>query len=255
MTDRTLNPEATPGAVALAQLRMIVRLQKRDLLILGALVIALVALALWGQMRMDPDSGGTDDTIPMFPGLTIPRALVGAFWPLGVWRADPPERRGYFWSLPVERRRHTLVRAAAGGVVLLAVCLLIMATAVVSLVPSLIRFEGLRLDLGGAWQPLATATLAYISISALTVLFDSPIRWLAFAWLGVLGLFIVAEAADLDGLSEGVEDAVGSLFIALGGPIVTDRESVAEWSRHYFIWLAIGAAAFASAVLWRHEEK
>jgi hypothetical protein len=138
--------------------------------------------------------------------------------------------------------------------VLLTVCLLIMATAAVSLVPSLIRFEGVRLDLGGAWQPLATATLAYISISALTVLFDSPVRWLAFVWLGVLGLFIVAEAADLDGLSDGVEDAVESLFIALGGPIIAD-DSIADWSRHYLIWLAIGAAAFSSAVLWRHEER
>ena len=254
MTTSTLHPAPTWRAIVAAQLRMVLQLQKRDFLILGGLLVVLVGLSLWGQLRMDADSAG-DDTIPIFWGLTVPLALVGAFWPLGVWRADSPAQRGYFWSLPVDRRRHTVIRLGMGWVVLVTVCLITMGMAVVALSPSELRFEGSQLDLSGAWQPLATATLAYVIVSALTVLFDSPIRWLAMGWLGVLGLFIVGEAGDLDGLTEGVEDAVGSLFLALGGPIVAERESVAVWSRHYGIWLAVGLVGLASAALWRHEER
>ncbi|MGE0158910.1 MAG: hypothetical protein AB7T31_05815 [Gemmatimonadales bacterium] len=253
MSTRALNPEPSPGAVAGAQLRMIAHLQKRDFIVLGALVVALIGLVTWAQIRMDADDVGSD-TIPIFRGLAPLLALVGAFWPLGVWRADTPERRGYFWSLPVERRRHTLVRVASGWGVLLGVCLILMVVAVAALAPSAMRFEQVRLDLGGAWQPLATATLAYLLVSTLAVLFENPVRWLAFAWLGVLGVFIVGEAADLDGLSDWTEDRVASFFVALGGPVVTDRESVAEWSRHWFLWLALGSAALVGAVLWRHEK-
>lgn len=240
-------------AVALAQLRMVAHLQKRDFVVLGALLTLLLGLVIWGQIQMNPDNVGSD-TIPIFRGLTIPLAFVGAFWPLGVWRADSPGQRGYFWSLPVDRRRHTLMRVGAGWVVLVTVCLLIMTTAVLAMAPSAIRFEQLRLDLSGAWQPFATATLAYLVISALTVLFESPVRSLAFIWLGVLGLFIVGEVTDLDQIDDALESGIESFFTALGGPMVAPRGSIAAWGRHYVTWFAVGAAGLLSAALWRHRD-
>ncbi len=254
MTHRTLNPAPSGRAVALAQLRMIAHLQKRDFVVLGALLVVLIGLVIWGQTQMDADYDGSD-TIAIFRGLAGAMALLGAFWPLGVWRADSPGQRGYFWALPVDRRRHTIVRVGVGWLLLMIVCLLIMAIAAAAMAPSAIRFEQVRLDLAGPWQPLATATLAYLIVSAPTVLFESPVRSLALAWLGVLGLFIVAEAGDLDRLQESVETTVESLFIALGGPIMAPRGSVAIWSRQYALWFALAAVGLLSATLWRHEER
>jgi hypothetical protein len=253
MSNRTLNPEPTLGTVAAAQLRLVTLLQKRDLLALAAIVIVLVGLALWGQARMSSEDGGSG-TIPIFSGLSVPLALLGLLWPIGVWRADSPERRGYFWSLPVERRSHTSLRVGIGWVVLIGVSLLIMATAAASFIPSLIRFEDLRIDLARVWEPLATATLAYLIASIFAVLFESPVRWMILGWVAVLGLYIVGEAADLDGLVESVEDTVGSLFVAIGGPVVAD-ESVADWARQYRIWLPIAAVGLVGALMWRHEER
>ena len=135
------------------------------------------------------------------------------------------------------------------------VCLLIMATAAAAMAPSAIRFEQVGLDLAGPWQPLATATLAYLIVSAPTVLFESPVRSLVWCWLGVLGLFIVGEAGDLDRLADSVGSVVESLFIALGGPITAPRGSIAVWSRQYALWFALGAGGLLSAALWRHEER
>jgi len=253
MSTRTLNPEPSVGAIARAQLRMVTLLQKRDLLVLAAIVIVMVGLALWGQVRMDPENGGSG-TIPIFRGLSVPLALLGLLWPLGVWRADSPERRGYFWSLPVDRRGHTSLRVGIGWVVLIGVSLLAMATAAASFIPSVIRFEDLRMDVAQVWEPLATATLAYVIVSIFAVLFESPVRWMILGWVAVLGLYIVGEAADLDGLVEGVEDTVESLFIAIGGPVLAD-ESVSDWGRQYLVWLPIAAVGLLSALLWRHEER
>jgi len=255
MANKTLNPDPSLAAISRAQFRMLVHLQRRDFVILGILVVMMVGLALWGQTtQVDADSAG-DDTLQIFRGLAILFGLAGAFWPLGVWRADSPAQRGYFWALPVERRRHTLIRLAAGWVVLVAVTAIIMAIAVLAMVPTELRYEGSQLDLGGAWQPFAAATLAYVIVSALAVLFENPFRWIAYLWLGVLGLYVVGEAAEMEGLSEWVEDAVGSLFVAFGGTLMEENESVAGWSRHYLIWLAVGSAALVSALLWRHEER
>jgi hypothetical protein len=253
MSNRTLNPEPSFGAVTTAQARMVTLLQKRDLMVLAAIVLVMVGLALWGQARMDSENGGSG-TIPLFRGLSVPLALLGLFWPLSVWRADSPERRGYFWSLPVDRRRHTSLRVAVGWVGLVGVSLLIMAAAAASFIPSLIRFEGATMDVAHVWEPLATATLGYVIVSIFAVLFESPIRGMILGWGVVLGLFIVGEAADLDWLVEAVEDTVGSLFVAIGGPAVAD-ESVSDWGRQYLIWLPIAAVGLASALLWRHEER
>jgi hypothetical protein len=253
MSNRTLNSEPALGTVAAAQLRMVTLLQKRDLLALVAITVVMVGLSLWGQARMRPEDGGSG-TIPIFRGLSVPLALLGLFWPLSVWRADSPERRGYFWSLPVERRRHTSLRVGVGWVVLMGVTLLIVMTAALSFLPSVIRFEDLRIDVRQVWEPLATATLAYVIASTFAVLFESPVRWMIMGWVGVLGLYIVGEAADLDGLVEGVEDAVGSLFIAIGGPVLAD-ESVSDWARRYLVWLPVAAIALLSALLWRHDER
>jgi hypothetical protein len=256
MTPETLNPEPSPRAVAAAQLRMLTLLQKRDFLVLGLFAVVLVGLLIWGQMQMDANMDtDASDAVAIFRGLALPLALVGTFWPLGVWRAAAPEHRGYFWSLPVDRRRHTVLRVGMGWVVLMAVCLISLAVGVLTFVPSAIRFEGAQIDFTGVWEPLVTATLAYVLMSVLSIFFDSPMRAFVLAWLMVLGLYVVGNAAeDLDWLVDAVEGGVSSLFVAVGGPIIAD-EGGTEWVRHYLIWLALGAAAMIGAVLWRHEEK
>jgi hypothetical protein len=55
--------------------------------------------------------------------------ILGAIWPLVVWRGEPWGERDYRWSLPVSRHSHDLIRVAAGAVWLMlgvAVCLAVI---------------------------------------------------------------------------------------------------------------------------------
>src|SRR5690606_25104250 len=115
------------GAVAAAQLRMVALLQRRDFLVFAGIGAVLVALSLYGLMEIakNPPQRPPDE-LPLFEGLKGALLLVGLLWPLGVWRRDTPEQRGYFWSLPVARGPHTLLRVASGWLLLMAVCVAAM---------------------------------------------------------------------------------------------------------------------------------
>lgn len=249
MSTRTLNPAPSWATVALAQLRMVALLQRRDFLALGVIVTMLLGLSIWGYIQMpDEYSGSRDQVLPLFPPLAIPLALIGAFWPLGVWRKDSPERRGYFWSLPVARGPHTLVRVAIGWVLLMGACLIVMALALGVVSPVAIRFEEVRLDLARWYAPLVTATLAYLLVSVLAVLLDSPVRWLAWTALAVLGIRVVADLGDLPGLEARIDGVLRSLGTALNGP-----GSSSSWAMDYLIWFVLGAVLLV-LVAWRHRD-
>lgn len=254
MQNRTLNARPSWATMALAQLRMVGLLQRRDLLVLGAIVTALIGLSVWGYLRM-PDEYGSADTLAIFQGIAFPLALVGALWPLGVWRLESPDRRGYFWSLPVDRRQHTLLRVGVGWVILMVVSLSLMGLAVVAVAPAAIRYEELSLDLSLPWVALLTPTLGYLAVSAFAVAFESPVRAFAWTWMAVLGVFLAAEIGDLDGLGEWIEDVTGSFFAALGGPNFAPRNAMGTWARYYAIWFGLSAAALFAAVLRYQDER
>lgn len=266
MSQPELNPAPSWRTLVPTQLRMLAQLQKRDFVVLGSIVAALVALAVWGIVRASPPTQPSTGTLMVLPILAIPFVVVAALWPLGVWRQDAPERRGYFWSLPVSRGPHTLVRVGAGWALLMIACLAVMLVAWVLLLGARIRFGPASLSPARWYVPLATATLAYVIVSALTVAFDGPVRVLVWTCVAVVGLRLVAGLEKLETLRGAIHTVVASLGMALAGPLaprgggpelVLDRElhtaGLAAWGTNYLIWIALGLAALV-LVAFRHRE-
>jgi len=239
---------------------MLSQLQKRDFVVLGIIVAALSALAIYGIFHTAPQGNDSDGALMMFAPLAIPFALVAAFWPLGVWRQESPERRGYFWSLPTPRGRHTLVRVAAGWATLMVVCLAMMVVTWVLLIVAELRLGPATLSLARWYVPLATATLAYLLVSWLTVLLDSPVRTLAWIAVAILGLRLVAKVANVRALAVAIDVSSASLGKALAGPltahgggpeVVVNGSATtipfATWGAHYVVWFAVGVVAVVLA--------
>lgn len=260
MSQPDLSPAPAWRTVWPTQLRMLSQLQKRDFVVLGIIVAVLSALAIYGIFRTQPPTNRSTETVMMFALLTIPFALVGAFWPLGVWRKESPERRGYFWSLPVPRGSHTLVRVGAGWVTLMAACIVMMVVTWVLLLVAELRLGSANLSFARWFVPLATATLAYLLISSLTVLLDSPVRTLAWIAVAILGLRIVGKVLMIKALAVPIDTLSSSLGKALAGPLAPHEggpelafngspytASFATWGAHYLPWLAFAAAAIVLA--------
>jgi hypothetical protein len=250
--------------IAPTQLRMLAQLQKKDFMILGSIVAVLVALAIWGIAHASPPDGGSNEPAMVLAMLAIPFVLVAAFWPLGVWRKESPEQRGYFWSLPASRGPHTLLRVGAGWAILMMVCLAIMVVTWVLAEASRIRMGPVEISLARWYVPLATATLAYVLVSCLAVFVDGPVRVLVWTVVAVGGLRIVAEATKLTALAAPIDTVVTSIGIALAGPlghggpeIVVSGDAItpgfALWSFNYLVWIALGLVALILAAF-RHQD-
>jgi hypothetical protein len=263
MSRPDLSPTPSWRTIAPAQLRMLAQLQKRDFVILGSIVAVLVALSIWGIAHVSPDQGSNEPAM-VFAILTIPFVLVAAFWPLGVWRKESPEQRGYFWSLPAPRGPHTLLRVVAGWAILMMVCLAVMAVALALVEGSQVRLGALEISLARWYVPLATATLAYVLISFLAVLFDGPVRTLVWTCVAVAGLRIVAEATQLRALAAPIDAIVTSLGMALAGPlgkggpeIVPTGDVITQgfalWGVNYLVWIVLGLVALVLAAF-RHQD-
>ncbi|MBB4634558.1 hypothetical protein [Longimicrobium terrae] len=84
--------------------------------ILGAAALAALTL-MWVVSRISSPS--RPETV-QFAELMIPLAMIALFTPAEVWRGEQPSRRGYFWAMPVDRTRHTLLRVLGGWAWLMA---------------------------------------------------------------------------------------------------------------------------------------
>ncbi|MCG6956935.1 MAG: hypothetical protein LJF04_13175 [Gemmatimonadetes bacterium] len=259
------DPTSPPSwrTIAPTQLRMLAQLQKKDFVILGSIVAVLVALSIWGIAHASPDNGSNEPAM-IFAILTIPLVIVAAFWPLGVWRKESPEQRGYFWSLPASRGPHTLLRVGAGWAILMIVCVAIMVVTWVLAEASQVRFGPLEISLARWYVPFATATLAYVLISFLAVLLDGPVRALVWTCVAVGGLRIVAEATQLTALGAPIDTVVTSLGMALAGPlgsagpeVVLNGSALTQgfvlWGANYLIWIVLGLVALVLAAF-RHQD-
>ncbi len=229
------------GAIAAAQLRMVARLQRRDFLVFAGIGAALLALALYGlvELAKRPVPQQPPGELPIFAGLKYALLLVGALWPLGVWRRDTPEQRGYFWSLPVARGPHTLLRVASGWVMLMSAC---VAAMLVSAVVAQLYAKQLGTVVGLAdwYVPLASATLGYLLMSVLAVLVESPVRWVMWITVALFGLRLVTDALDIEALWRPIESALRSLSIALDGPQPPRIAArYGGWGVHYPIWFGL----------------
>ena len=148
MNPRPDHPTPSPRTVFRAQLALLLAAPRRGFLIgmsyvLGqAMLLAATGLLLGVNITVT----GTDTTIkmPRLSSLDVEAGIgawtfaVGALLIVGcsfngrVWRGTQGALGHYHWALPVERRLHDLLRVAAGSAALGAICVIVMASTVVT---------------------------------------------------------------------------------------------------------------------------
>lgn len=272
------------GAVARAQAGLILRRRKRPLIVAVAIVVAQIFAAASGgilfgiTIRSGPDqpsrimfskvSDFADELgFPFDEGAAgVAVAAVAAFvwaffWPFRVWREERPQRRGYHWAMPVDRRTHDLLRVAA-GLALLPV--LVAAFVALALVTALVFGHTAVFPAWGGlfWLDLFAAPLViYLLVSIPVVGSRNSAAWL-WGTLGVCaGLISLLHAFGMASLIAPLRAvALGSagLFTTLGGPLVAEiagrgSPPAGPWVLAWLFWLALAAAGVWLAASRRHR--
>lgn len=280
-------PSSLPrnGSVFLEQVRVVGRGLRREALGLGCLLLLATAIVFIVMLR----EGERVDFEPVGAQFTL---LAGLLLPLSVWRGEKPFGGGYLWTLPVERRRHALLKLAAGGLWLL---LAVTAFLLWLLVLALLTGGGIGADetrmlatgsgahapvrwTTPAWEwaaPFTAALIGYLLGSALALGVEHPVRTAAALLFGfLLLLFLFEEVFPVNYLEPAVQQVmVGTwgLDAALtGGAESLSRDvksangeqafvswsqlpSAERWASASALWTALGAAALFAA-LRRHRE-
>ncbi|MCH9651303.1 MAG: hypothetical protein K0U98_23965 [Deltaproteobacteria bacterium] len=174
-------------------------------------------------------------------------------WPGRVWRGGTAGSTDYFESLPVSWSAHQLVRLSAGGLVLSALCLLLLTVTTVTAA------------LFGHGAPLAefplSAWLCYLTGPLLTYLFLSafPMRGRrVWSYLGIaIGLSILSwSLLNFAGVGDPVNRIARQLLVgevgfitALADPILRTNLAFSwparPWMPALLLWSALAAATVA----------
>jgi hypothetical protein len=260
MSSRALNPVPSWGVVARAQLRMVALLQRREFVILGLLCAALVAVSLWSYGQPPPTWDDLNDippSLPVFPALGLPLAFIAAVWALSVWRSEDPTGRGYFWSLPVARSPHTLLRVAVGWTLLMGVCLVVMALWLGVTLPVDARYDQIRISLAYWWVPLVIPTLPYVFFSAMAVAFEHPLRFAGWVFAAAWVLLAIVDSGIASPVVATSANAlVESIATALAAPVAAPYdgwELYQPWLPNYLGWLGLAVALLVAASFRRRK--
>lgn len=288
MNDLAVNRIPPLKVVMLEQLRTVGLTIRREALLAGVLIglpwLAVVVLMRMGWVVSD---GHGWDTMTLDPGngFATLAALVAVVFTWLVWRGESPFGNAPLWSLPVDHRRHAVIRTAAGWVWLMVFIgavwsWIVLMTAATGSVPGVDVTRVLILDPVGAaqgtagatefvqwvtpwWQwllPFTIATVGYLAVTALILGTRWPLVWGMGLWM--LLTFSAALGGEL-----GVAWAVrpyGSLAQALGewsglqgwATLATGERvrawsalpSLGMWIAHTGIWLGVGGLGMVGAL-------
>jgi hypothetical protein len=161
------------------------------------------------------------DALAFHPEHYVLPALLGVLLPIRVWMGERRFGPGFLWTLPVDRRRHALVKVFAGWVWLMGAVALfvlwllaltvltggsILSTEIRAVLPSfqpLVAFDPSAVHYvpwtpePRLWlTPFTAATCAYIFASALTLGTRQPLWWIVGTLLGCLLLVAAGGAAN-----------------------------------------------------------
>lgn len=228
MSDAALHYTPRPSRVFLAQLHLIAANLRRPAL--GA-----AGLVTLGTVFLVIDAAGGDGRrIAFHPEYSVLPGLLGLLFPVGVWLGNDRAGTGHFWTLPVDRRIHALVRVAAGWVWLIgAVALFVAWLLTLSFATGgNVLGEETRLVLPsfsfstGAFEPSAvqgvqqtltallwlvpftSATTAYLFANALALGTRHPARWIVVAVFVFFLAVAIADAVQAASSLDRVLDAV-----------------------------------------------
>ncbi len=228
MIDAALHHTPRPSRVLLAQLRLIAANLSRPAL--GA-----AGLVTLGTVFLVIDAAGDDGRrIAFHPEYSVLPGLIGLLFPVGVWLGEDRAGTGFFWTLPVDRRLHALVRVVAGWVWLMGAVALFCAWLLTLTLATggNVLGEETRLVLPsfsfstGAFDPSAVhrvqqtptalfwlvpftaATTAYLFANALALGTRHPSRWMVGAVVAFFLAVAIADAIQATSSLDRVLDAV-----------------------------------------------
>jgi hypothetical protein len=218
MRDAVQQPAPAWRAVALENFLATGVSIRREAVVLGAVLVGVTLLVGVNHLMT---GASFDFSIEM----ALPVAILGLFAPMAVWKGEEPFRRSYFWALPVDRARHTLVKVIGGWgwLMVLISAYLLWALGLSVLTGGEVGVEEVRLLLHAlpegarptsadyflhrqatpAWQwlvPFTGATISYLLGSIVVLASDHPWRWFGGLIFGYLLLGAMAQAGQAEAL-------------------------------------------------------
>jgi hypothetical protein len=202
------------GSVAREQLRTVGLAVRREMIAGLCILVALALPALAAHLRTPAPTSDLQ-----FAGMMKIVVIVGVFGPIAVWKGEEPARRGYLWTQPVDRSRHSLLKVFGGWAwVMVAVAVFLLIVAGVAWLTGGELSLGETRVLRGALSPEATptpadffthrwpvpawlsvvpfvaATAMYLLCSIVVLSSSHPWRWFAGLLLGFIFLAALGEA-------------------------------------------------------------
>ena len=244
---------------------------------LAALVLVLGSLALIAFRRMPVLQAMVDGEVgqlvfdPGEPPWGFFAVLAALLLPFVVWKGERRFGDTPLWSMPVDHRRHTLFKVAAGWVWLLAIlsAALVWVTLTVLASGGTLGVDEVRLlvlDPAGAaagtpgamesvnwttpwWEwalPFTSATAAYLVASTLMLATRRPLLWAAGLWVAGGVVLGIADFRDIDWIQR------ASDFVAwyIGGDSFTRGMQLPSGGREVWTLLPTARMWTASSALW-----
>ena len=287
MTDFTGGRIPAMKAVWIEQLRVVGLAIRRE----GALAGVVLAIGSLGVIAIStmPVLQATfneemhqllfDPAEPPWGFLAVIAALL---LPLVVWKGERRFGDTPLWSMPVDHRRHALLKVAAGWVWLMAIlgAALVCVTLTTLVSGGTLGVDEVRLlvlDPVGAtagtpgatepvnwttpwWEwalPFTSATAAYLLASTLLLATARPLFWAAGLWAAgmvVLGVADIWEIGWIERASDHVAWYIGADSFTHGMQLPTGRRDVwtllptaKMWTASSAIWISLGLAGVLMA--------
>ncbi|HZG43507.1 MAG TPA: hypothetical protein VEY93_11125 [Longimicrobium sp.] len=282
-------PVSRRAAVLRANLRAVGESVRMEIAAALALMVGLTLMILANE---PPSSaGGADYDVT---DMAWPVLLLGLFAPLAMWKSEEPSRRSYLWSLPVDRFRHTLVKAASGWAWVMAFVATYLAWCI-----SIPLLTGGHIVINAEWEtvllrgqppgtvlrdmtlaghawlwlvPFVAASTGYFVGTTVALLSDYPLR--VYAAVSFTFFVTIAMAASAGGTMEQVSDGlfqhgvVGryGLFTHLTGIVhfydqprpasrpIRDVPVLGAWAWTSLTWTGTALVAVVLAAR-RHQER
>jgi hypothetical protein len=239
-------------AVLQAQLRAIGRANRAELTVV-ALLMAGTALLMAGiglHVSEGIDFGPVE--------LVWPVLLLGVSAPMGVWKGEEPSRRTYFWAMPVDRSRHTLVKVVAGWIWLIVLLGVYHACALAVPLITGGRMAPVLGSDGWMWLiPIVAATAMYLFASIIALTSDHPWRWFAGGALMYVPLMLLREVGAI-GLSRlplardpNVLERFGFATFTTG--TLDGQPNLHAWSTTALLWMAVAVGGVLTSAFRRQE--